>query len=106
MKSTLALGLALLAIALPLAVTAQTPSPSTGDLQMERKQRKPVVLPKPSAEQVRADADLAVDEYAGRTPGQVVRDTSPLRPSYRPDLDYDVKNGIQDRNLHRELFKR
>lgn len=106
MKSTLALGLALLIIALPLVAAAQSLTPSTGDLQMERKQRKPVVLPKPSPEQVLADADLAVDEFAGRAPGRVVRDTSPVRPSYRPDLDYDLNSGIQGRNLNKELFKR
>jgi hypothetical protein len=106
MKSSLIVSVALLVTALPFAAAAQTPSPSTGDLQIERKQKKAVVHPKQSPEQVRADADRAVDEYTGRTPGQVVRETSPVRPSSRPDLDYDVKHGIQQRNLNKELFKR
>ena len=106
MKPTLALGVALLAAALPLAALAQAPAPSTGDLEIERKQRKAVVLPKPSPDQVRADADRAIDEYAGRSPDQVVRDTSPVRASSRPDLDRDVKQGIQSQQINKELFKR
>ena len=102
---TLAL-LAVVAFA-PVAAMAQAPTaPSSGDLQMERKGRKAVVLPKPSAEQVRSDADRAVDEFVGRSPGQTVRETSPVRPSNRPDLDYDVKQGIQTDRVNRELFKR
>jgi|ERR1051326_1678825 hypothetical protein len=104
MKPTLALGLALIVAALPLAAAAQSQSPATGDLEIQKKQKRAVVLPKPSPEQARADADRAVTEYAsGRTPGQVVRDTSPVRPSSRPDLDYDVKSGIQTRQLQKEL---
>jgi len=92
---------------LPLTVAAQAPSPpSTGDLQLERKQKKAVVLPKPSPDQVRADAERAVDEVIGRSPDAVVRETSPVRPSSRPDLDYDVKSGIQSQQLNKELFKR
>ena len=37
---------------------------------------------------------------------QVVRDTSPVRPSSRPDLDRDVKQGIQSQQINKELFKR
>ena len=100
MKPTLALGAALLATALPLAALAQTTAPTTGDLEMEHKQRKAVVLPKPSPDQVRTDADRAIDEYAGRSPDQIVRDTSPVRPSSRPDLDRDVREGIQSQRLN------
>ena len=106
MKPMLALGVALLATALPLAASAQSPAPSTGDLEIERKERKAVVLPKPSPDQVRADADRAIDEYTGRSPDQMVRDTSPVRPSSRPDLDRDVKQGIQSQQINKELFKR
>ena len=105
MMFTLALGVALLVIA-PLAVAAQAPSSPSGDLQLERQHRKPVVLPKPSPEQTRVDAERAVDEIVGRDPGAVVRDTSPVGPSSRPDLNYDVKSGIQSDRLNKELFKR
>ena len=95
MKATLALGVALLATALPLTAAAQSSSPSS-DLELQRKQRRSVVLPKPSPDQVRADADRAVSDFAAtRSPGRIVRDTSPVGPSARPDLDYDVRSGIQ-----------
>lgn len=98
--------LVVLAIA-PVTAKAQAPTtPSGGDLEIERKGRKAVVLPKPTAEQVRSDADRAIDDYVGRSPGQTVRETSPVRPSSRPDLDYDVKQGIQTNGVNRELFKR
>jgi len=100
MKSMLAVALALVTLALPLAAAAQSPSPTTGDLELQRKQKRSVVLPKPSPDQIRADADRAVDEYAAtRPPGRVVRETSPVRPSARPDLDYDVKTGVQSQRL-------
>ena len=99
MKSTLALGIALLSAALPLAAAAQS-SPTTGDLELQRKQKRSIVLPKQSPEEVRMDADRAVSEYAASQPmGRVVRETSPVRPSARPDLDSDVKGGIQTRGL-------
>jgi hypothetical protein len=100
MKSTLALGIAMLTVALPLVVAAQSPSTSTGDLELQRKQKRAVVLPKPTPDQARAEADTAVSEYAAtRNPGKVIRETSPVRPSPRPDLDYDVKGGIQSRGV-------
>ena len=102
-KLPLALGVALLVVT-PLAAAAQAPSSS--DLQIERKERKAVVLPKPSREQMRVDAEHAVDEILGREPGSVVRDTSPVRPSSRPDMNYDVKSGIQSDRVNKELFKR
>ena len=106
MKS-LILSVALVIAGLPSAATAQTSSPPSGDLQIERKQKKAVVLPKPSAEQVRADADRAIDEYTtGKTPGQVVRETSPVRPSARPDQDNAVRQGLQQQNLNRQLHGR
>ena len=100
MKSTLALGIALLSAALPLAAAAQSPSVTTGDLELQRKQKRSVVLPKQSPDEVRMEADRAVSDYAaGRPTGKVVRENSALRPSPRPDLDYDVRTGIQSRRL-------
>ena len=72
--------------------------------QSQRRQRRAVVLPKPSPDQVRSDADNAVSEYAGkRSPDRVVRETAPTRPSARPDLDYDVRTGIQSQRLNDAL---
>ena len=106
MKSTVILSFALLVTALPLAVAAQAPPPATSDLQIERKQRKPVVLPKPTAEQTRADADRAVDEVVGRDPRRIIDQTSPVRSPTRPDYNYDVKSGIQGERLNKEMNKR
>ena len=101
MKPTLALGIAILVVGLPLAAFAQSPSPTARDLEMQTKQRRSVVLPKPTQEQIRQDADTAVSEYAAtREPGKVVRETSPVRPSARPDLDSDVRSGIQSQRLN------
>ena len=100
MTSRYAVAVALLTTALPLTARAQPPSPTTGDLQLERQQKRSIVLPKPSADQVRADADRAVSEYAAtQRPDKIVRETSPVRPSARPDLDYDVKSRIQTRGV-------
>ena len=100
MRSTLILGVAMLTAALPIVAAAQSQSPATGDLELQRKTKRSVVLPKPTPEQARAEADRAVSDYAATRPtGRIVKETSPVRPSPRPDLDYDVKNGIQSRGV-------
>ena len=97
----------MLIAALPVAAAAQSPTPSTGDLQIQSKQRRSIVLPKPTQEQIRQDADTAVSEYAAtRNTGKVVRETSPTRPAARPDLDYDVRSGIQSQRLNDALKSR
>ena len=107
MKSALAIGIAALAIALPLVAAAQSISPSPSDLTIEKQDKRAVVLPKPNPEQVRVDADRAVNEYAAtQDPRRLVKDTSPLRPAGRPDFDYDVKSGIQSQRLNDGLRDR
>jgi hypothetical protein len=110
MKRVIALGIALLFVGLPPGAAAQAPPTSSGDLELQRQQRRSVVLPKPSPEQVREDASRAVSDYTGTpSPGNVVRETSPVRPSARPDLDRDVRDGIQSQRLNdtlRQLHRR
>jgi hypothetical protein len=108
MTSMWAVGIAMLVAGLPLVAAAQSSAPSTGDLEMKAKQRRSVVLPKPSPEQIRTDADAAVSEYAAtqKNTGKVVRETSPVRPSARPDLDTDVRSGIQGQRLNDALKNR
>ena len=104
MKSTLALGVALLALSLPVVAAAQSKAPSSGDLEQQRKQKRSIVLPKQSPEQVAAEADRAVSDYAATRPtGRVVRETSPVKPSARPDLDPDVRSGIQSKGISDQL---
>jgi hypothetical protein len=107
MKPVLTFGIALLVLGVPLAAVAQAPPPTGGDLELQRKQRRSVVLPKPSPEQAREDANRAVSDYSGTpSPGNVVRDTSPVRPSSRPDLDRSVRDGIQSQRLNDALHNR
>lgn len=104
MRSTFVFGIALLATALPLAAASQSLTPSTDDLTIEKKQKRSIVLPKPSPDQVRADADRAVSEYAAtQDPRRIVNQTSPVRPPTRPDLDRDVTNGIQSKGINPSL---
>ena len=104
MKSTLAIGVALLGVTLPLVAAAQS-GPS--DLELQRKQKRSIVLPKQSPEEVRMEADRAVSEFAAGQPmGRVVREHSPARPPARPDLNYDVTGGIQTRRLNDALQSR
>jgi hypothetical protein len=104
MKSTLAIGAALLGVALPIVAAAQS---SPTDLELQRKQKRSIVLPKQSPEQIRMDADQAVSEYAAGQPmGRVVRENSAVRPPARPDLNYDVTGGIQQRRLNDALQAR
>jgi hypothetical protein len=91
-------------VSLPAWATAQQASPPSVDLSIDRTQRRPVVLPKPSAEQIRSDADAAVEDYVtGKSMGRVVRETAPVRPPSRPDLDDDVTGGIQTQRLNDAL---
>ena len=107
MTSTLTLGIAILVAGLPLAAAAQSPSATPSDFELQTKQRRSIVLPKPTQEQIRQDADAAVSDYAAtRNPGKVVRETSPVRPPARPDLDYDVRSGIQTRGVNDALKAR
>ena len=108
MKRVIAFGMALAVAGLPIVAAAQAPPPAAGgDLELQKKQRRSVVLPKPSQDQVRDDAHRAVTDYAGTpSPGKVVRETSPVRPSSRPDLDRSIRDGIQTQRLNDVLHHR
>lgn len=101
MKPTIILGVAILSATLPVVAAAQSKPPAgSGDLELQRKQKRSVVLPKQTPGQVRTEADRAVSDYAAARPtGRIVRETSPVRPSARPDLDYDVRTGIQSQRV-------
>jgi hypothetical protein len=100
-------GLALLAGALAAApAAAQGPPPPDvqgTDLQTETKARRIIVLPKPRPETFADDAERAAAEVRSRArPEHALREET-TRPSRRPDLDYDVRSGIQGRNLRNAL---
>ena len=85
---------------LPDVVLGQAASPAETDLQMERRQRRVIVRPSPPAETVERDAQAAEAEIERhQRQAETIRELR--RPSpRRPDLDYDVKSGIQSRRLN------
>ena len=99
-----ALLIALAAVLLvPEAVRAQAENPSDTQLQMERQQRRLSVRPTPPAATIERDVHDAMAEGERRERQQeIVRDLR--RPvSRRPDLDYDIKSGIQSQRLNDAL---
>lgn len=103
----LALTLAVIAASLaPDSVMAQAASPAETQLQMERRQRRAVVRPTPPAEIVERDVEAAAAAVAQRQrQDETVRELRRPLPR-RPDLDYDVKSGIQSQRLNEVLRQR
>jgi hypothetical protein len=67
---------------------------------MEREHRRIVVRPSTPAETVEHDAEEVTAEVERhRRQQDLVRDLRRPLPR-RPDLDYDVKSGIQSQRLH------
>jgi hypothetical protein len=85
---------------LPGVVFGQAASPAETEPQMERRQRRVIVRPSPSAETVERDTQAAEAEIEQRRrQAETIRELQ--RPSpRRPDLDYDVKSGIQSQRLN------
>jgi hypothetical protein len=85
---------------LPDVGFGQTASPAETQLQMERRQKRAIVRPAPPDETVERDAQAAttaVEQHQRQA--ETLREL--WRPSSRrPDLDYDVKSGIQSQRLH------
>lgn len=98
---------AALALLVPAPVLAQAASPgSETRLEMERRQRRPVVRPAPPAETVERDAHGAAEEVEQqRRREETLRGVTRPVPR-RPDLDYDVKSGIQSQRLRDALRRR
>jgi hypothetical protein len=98
-RATLVIAVAATAF-LPDVVLGQAASPADTQLQMERRQRRVIVRPSPSAETVERDAQAAEAEIEQRQrQAETIRELR--RPSpRRPDLDYDVKSGIQSHRLN------
>ena len=88
----------------PNTVRAQAASPTDTQLEMQREQqRRVIVRPTPSAETIERDVQGAATEAAQRPRQQeIVGDLRRPLPR-RPDLDYDVKNGIQSQRLNDAL---
>lgn len=95
--------LALLTLLAPGPGLAQSASPSETQLQLERRQRRVIVRPSTPPAAVEDDVDTATAEIEQRRREEATT-RSLTRPSpRRPDLDYDVKSGIQSQRLNDAL---
>jgi hypothetical protein len=92
------------ALLVPDTVRAQVASPSETQLEMQREQqRRLIVRPTPPAETIERDVQAAAADAQQRERQQeIVRDLRRPLPR-RPDLDYDVNNGIQSQRLNDAL---
>ena len=87
----------------PAAVMAQAAGPAETELQMRRQQRRAVVRPTPPSDIVKRDVQAATaDVEQRRAQDETVRGLRRAFPR-RPDLDYDVKSGIQSQRLNDAL---
>lgn len=93
------------ALLVPDDVMGQAASASETQLRMERRQRRAVVPSRPSDEAVANDTDAAAaDAQRRQRQAETIRELR--RPSSRrPDLDSDVKGGIQSQRLRDVLHK-
>jgi hypothetical protein len=86
----------------PSVVCAQAASPET-TLQQELRHRRVIVRPVTPIDQVQQDVDQATAEVQRQQAGEgVVRDIS-RPPSRQPNVDPDLKGGIQTRSLNNAL---
>lgn len=103
MTSRIALTLVVVAAVLaPDAVMAQAASATETQLQIDRRQRRTIVRPTPPAETVERDVEAATEVEQRRRQDDTVRELQRSLPR-RPDLDYDVKSGIQSQRLNDAL---
>lgn len=103
MTSRIALTLVVVAAVLaPDAVMAQAASATETQLQIDRRQRRTIVRPTPPAETVERDVEAATEVEQRRRQDDTVRELQRPLPR-RPDLDYDVKSGIQSQRLNDAL---
>jgi hypothetical protein len=104
-----ALGRPLLVAALVLApapVLAQAASPLDTQLQMERRERRAIVRPSTPGEVIEQDAEAATREIEQQRRQRETMGTLTRPAPRRPDLDYDVKSGIQSQRLNDALRRR
>ena len=93
------------AVILPASLMAQPANPAETELQMRRQQRRAIIRPTPPADIVERDVQAAAaDVEQRRAQDEAVRDLRRPFPR-RPDLDYDVKSGIQSQRLNDVLHR-
>ncbi|HEV8474964.1 MAG TPA: hypothetical protein VGR82_19480 [Methylomirabilota bacterium] len=106
MKGDVSALAALALLLIPATALAQAPASRETQLQQEIRHRRVIVRPATPPADVQQDVDQATTEIERRArENTVVRDlTRPTPPPHRrPELDYDVKSGIQQRALQDAL---
>ncbi len=89
---------ALMPVVAPATVLAQSASPET-EMQQEMRHRRVIVRPAVPPEQVERDAEHAAAEIQRQRDDAAARELT--RPTQRaPQVDQDLKGGIQTRNLN------
>jgi hypothetical protein len=92
---------------LPLAAAAQDApgqDPSVLELRRDRESapRRPIVHPAPPLDEaVREAQRVTAENESARRAEELLREQRSSAANRRPDLDYDVISGIQQRNLLR-----
>jgi len=96
-----------LALLLPLAAASQdAPGRDRPVIEIRRAResvpRRPVVHLAPPLDEAAREADRATAEHeSGQRAERLLRDQAASAANRRPDLDYDVTSGVQQRNLLR-----
>lgn len=96
-----------LLLLLPLTAAAQgAPGPDPSVLELRRggesAPRRPIVHPAPPLDEAAREAERATAEYEStRRADALLREQRSSAADRRPDLEYDVTGGIQQRNLLR-----
>jgi len=104
MPMVAALILALLVPAVPAA--AQSAPTGSTDLQTEITRKRHVVRPLIDPAAVMRDAEEATTGVLPRTPSDAIARGLSDTLIRRPDTDYDVVNGIQQRNIGNAIKRR
>jgi len=98
-----AMAVVLAVVIVPASLMAQAAGPAETELQMRRQQRRAIVRPTPPSDIVERDVQAATaDVEQRRAQDETVRELRRASPR-RPDLDYDVKSGIQSQRLNDAL---
>ncbi len=96
------LGAILIAPVCAFAEQASPPKEEGESLELRHK-GPPIVAPTPQSPEAIREAEESVEELdRTRRQEQRLRETRPSPPR-RPDLDYDVKSGIQQKAIERAL---
>jgi hypothetical protein len=96
-----------LVLVLPLAAVAQEApgqDPSVLELRRARESapRRPIVHPAPPVDEaVREAQRVTAENESAQRAEELLREQRSSAANRRPDLDYDVTSGIQQRNLLR-----